>query len=220
MTVNSVIYPFVSALLTLFPVINPLSQGLLLSSYIEEFDNQHLKIAARKIFFNCLLICLGSILLGHLILLLFGLAVPVIQVGGGIIICKTGYDMLMASNVSRSSTDVPVDMNAFNMRLFYPLSFPIGVGPGAISVIFTLMATIPDDVDFLTTVLHYLLMVAAILLLLFLLYLVLLNGSRMMKKIGESASMILNKMIAFLTFCIGIQILVTGIAKIFNLTVL
>lgn len=220
MTVNTAIYTFVSALLTLFPVINPLSQGLLLSSYIEGYDNQHLKIAARKIFFNCLLICLGSILLGHLILLLFGLAVPVIQVGGGMIICKTGYDMLMSSNVSRSSTDVQVDMNSFNVRLFYPLSFPIGVGPGAISVIFTLMATIPEDVDFIQTVLYYILMIAAILLLLFLLYLVLLHGSRMMKKIGESANMILNKMIAFLTFCIGIQILVTGIAKIFHLTVL
>ena len=63
-------------------------------------------------------------------------------------------------------------------------------------------------------------MLAALLLVSLLVILIIMNGSSIVTKIGESANMILNTMIAFLIYCIGIQILVTGIAKIFNLTVL
>jgi small neutral amino acid transporter SnatA (MarC family) len=60
----------------------------------------------------------------------------------------------------------------------------------------------------------------AMVLLLCAMYFVAVNGLRLMKKIGPSGNAIVNKLVAFLTFCIGIQILVTGIAKIFHLTVL
>ena len=32
-------------------------------------------------------------------------------------------------------------------------------------------------------------------------------------------SIVINKMVAFFTFCVGVQIVVTGIAKLFNLHV-
>ena len=39
------------------------------------------------------------------------------------------------------------------------------------------------------------------------------------RKIGNSGSIVINKMVAFFTFCVGVQIVVTGIAKLFNLHV-
>lgn len=46
------------------------------------------------------------------------------------------------------------------------------------------------------------------------------TGQKIIRKIGDNGSIVINKMVAFFTFCVGIQIVVTGIAKIFHLTAL
>ena len=51
-------------------------------------------------------------------------------------------------------------------------------------------------------------------------YLFLSQGKKIVDKLGSSGSMIINKMIAFFTFCVGIQIVVEGIVKIFHLNIL
>ena len=221
MSLHSIVYIFVSSLLTLFPVLNPIGDGLIVNGYLKGLDYQQRKKASRRIFINCMLIGMGSLLLGHFILILFGLAVPVIQVGGGIIICKTGYDLLISNDIpaARHSPGETrkIDEDALNMKLFYPISFPISIDPGTISVIFTLMATVPAKKGLLSMLLHYAAIALAIVLLVLLLCLFLVQGGRLMKKLGDSANIIINKLVAFLTFCIGIQILFTGISKVFNL---
>lgn len=220
---DSLAYLFLSSFLALFPVINPLGDGLIINGFLKGLDNEQRKLAARKIAVNCILICACSIVLGHLILMVFGLAIPVIQVGGGLIICKTGYDLLMkdAPNPKPNATEVKgIDMDEVKMKLFYPLSFPIAIDPGSISVILTLMATASVKGSFLKTSINYTMLAAAIVLIVFLLYLMIAHGPKLIKRLGESTNMIINKLVAFLMFSIGIQITLTGLAKIFHLTIL
>ena len=222
MSLHSVAYIFISSLLTLFPVLNPVGDGLIVNGYLKGLDAQQRKRAVKKIFVNCVLISIGSLLLGHFILILFGLAVPVIQVGGGFIICKTCYDLLLSNDnipaAKQSPDDIrQIDQDALNMKLFYPISFPISIDPGTISVIFTLMATVPAKSTFLSMIIHYAAIALAIIILIWLLCLFLVHGGMLMKRLGDSANTIINKLVAFLTFCIGIQILLTGISKIFNI---
>lgn len=220
---NSLAYFFVSSFLALFPVVNPLGDGLIINGFLKDLNNEQRKLAARKIAINSILICACSLVLGHLILMLFGLAVPVIQVGGGLIICKTGYDLLIkeASIPKPSAAEVKnIDMDEVKMKLFYPLSFPIAIDPGSISVILTLMATASIKGDFLKTSLNYAMIGVAIVLVIFMLYLMIAHGPKLTKRLGTSANMIINKLVAFLMFSIGIQITLTGLAKIFHLTIL
>jgi small neutral amino acid transporter SnatA (MarC family) len=72
----------------------------------------------------------------------------------------------------------------------------------------------------LSTGLNYAIISLAIISLLVILYIFLSQGTRLMKKLGRSGNLVLNKLIAFITFCIGIQIIVTGISKIFHLQIL
>ncbi len=224
MTVESVLYTFVSSLVALFPLVNPIGNALIVHGSLHGLDERQRKMAAHKIVVNCLTIGLGSLLLGHLVLLLFGLAIPVIQVGGGLVICKTGFDMLSAPDASAvDATPVEgkkVHVSSIESKLFYPLSFPICLGPGSISVIFTLMANFTVKGDWVATGVNIGMIAAAIFVLLMGLYVMLLQGTRLMKRLGESGNMIIGKFIAFITLCIGIQILVTGISKIFHLTIL
>ena len=223
MSIQEPLFIFTSAFVALFPVVNPIGNGFIIDGFIKNLNDEQRKSAAKKVFFNCLLIGVGSLVIGHFVLLLFGLAIPVIQVGGGIIICKTGLEMLSGSP---SDTDDKqeainkINMNEIERKLFYPLSFPIVVGAGSISVIFTLMANGTVKENFLHTGINYSAIALALFAMLAILYVFLLQGHKFMKKLGNSGNLIINKLVAFITFCIGIQILVTGISKIFHLSIL
>jgi len=67
--------------------------------------------------------------------------------------------------------------------------------------------------------LFYAIIALVIVLMCLILYLFLSQGERIIRKIGNSGSIVINKMVAFFTFCVGVQIVVTGIAKLFNLHV-
>lgn len=227
-SLQDLFYTFTTAFAALFPVINPVGNSFVVNGFINDMDDVERRAAVKKIFLNCLLIGLGSIVIGHLILLLFGLAIPVIQVGGGIIICKTGLEWLSSDPTTNNQKATEVSdetmrklyLENVKSKLFYPISFPICLGPGSISVIFTLMANASERGSFLKSGLNYAMIAVVIVAILGILYALLLQGKMITKRLGNSGNMIINKLVAFITFCVGIQILVTGIAKIFHVTIL
>lgn len=224
MHIHDILYTFLSSFIALFPVMNPISSGFIVNGFLQDLDHVHRKAYTKKIVTNTFLIGIGSLVAGHLILLLFGLAVPVIQVGGGIIICKTGMEWL--SDTGKIKQDKKqqeiddLDLLGVESKLFYPVSFPISIGPGSISVIFTLMATAVVKGNLLQTGINYFLIALVLLILCIILYVFLSKGTQLIRKLGPSGNLIINKLVAFITFCIGIQIIVTGISKIFHLNIL
>ncbi len=224
MSFQEIIYTFVASFIALFPVMNPVGAGFMVNGFLEGVDEAHRKTYDRKIVLNTLMVGLGSLVAGHLILLIFGLAVPVIQVGGGFIICRTGLEWLsdsgMKSTHSKEKTISTIDTEDIGRKLFYPITFPVSIGPGTVSVIFTLMATSSVDGGLISRGVNYAIIAFTLTVLSLILYLFLVQGHRIIRKIGSSGSLVVNKLIAFITFCVGIQIIVTGIGKIFHLTVL
>lgn len=224
MSIHEFAYTFVSAFMALFPVTNPISSGFIINGFILNLDKAQRKTVIKKIITNCLIVGLGSLLIGHIILLIFNLAIPVVQLGGGILICKTGLEWLSdtPSTTDETKQDAinQIKLHKLEKKLFYPISFPISLGPGSISVIFTLVAAARVKENWLATGINYVMIALVIILLCGILYLFLTQGQRIMKKFGESGNLVINKMVAFFTFCIGLQILVTGISKIFHIPIL
>ena len=91
------------------------------------------------------------------------------------------------------------------------------IGPGSVSVILTLMASVSMKDGWAKGLLSYAIIALVIVLMCLILYLFLSQGERIIRKIGTSGSIVINKMVAFFTFCVGVQIVVTGIAKLFHL---
>ncbi len=217
MTFHSLLYTFLASIIALFPVMNILGNGFVVNATLGDLEEPQRKAAIKTIIRNCLMVGVGSLLAGQLILWLFGLAIPVIQVGGGIIICRTGLGWL--SNSPAKPTE-KLDLESIEGRLFYPISFPICLGPGSISVIFTLMATASVKGEFLHTAVNYGMIILGIGAMVTGLYFSLLYGKKVLERLGESGNVIISKLLAFITFCIGIQIVVMGVSKIFHLNIL
>lgn len=223
MSIQSILYIFTSSFIALFPVMNPIGSAFIVNGFLADLDDQQRKIIFKKVALNCLMIGLGSLAAGHLILMLFGLAIPVIQLGGGFLICQTALGWLSdkgKETENKQKTMDKIDIEEIERRVFYPISFPVSIGPGSISVIFTLMALAPVDGHWIGTGINYLMIGLVIFLMCAILYIFLSQGTVILRRIGPSGNMILNKMIAFITFCIGVQIVVKGIAGIFHLQIL
>ena len=189
-----------------------------------DLDPQQRKAAIQKLTFNFIMIGVGTLVIGHLFLLIFGLAIPVIQLGGGILICKTAMELLGDSG-SSDKGEASQNMDGFRwknieQKIFYPITFPISIGPGSISVIFTLMASASVKGKLLQTGINYLVIALVIICMAAIFYVFLSQGQRFIQKLGPVGNQIINKLVAFFTFCIGIQISVTGISQIFHLNIL
>jgi multiple antibiotic resistance protein len=72
------------------------------------------------------------------VLSFFGISLPVVQVGGGLIVISTGWAMLNQkdANDQGSSRRTATCDDALS-RAFYPLTLPLTVGLGSISVAIT-----------------------------------------------------------------------------------
>jgi len=222
---DGLVFMFISSFMALFPVANPIGAGFVLNGFLIGLGPQDRKYVIRKIVIDYLIVGLGSLAVGHFILLLFGLSLPIIQIGGGLLICKTALQWLSDSDwaVSRSAGGdgvKNVGVGSLESRIFYPMTFPISIGPGSVSVILTLVASAGVKGPFMKSLANYAVIALVIGAMCLILYLFLTQGQRILHKIGDKGSLVINKMVAFFTFCVGIQIVVAGITKVFHLNVL
>ena len=219
---ESFVFMFISSFMALFPVANPVGTGFIINGFLSGLDRSERRSIVRRIAVNYLLIGIGSLAIGHFVLSLFGLSLPIVQLGGGLLICKTALQWLGDSDASTGSApDKPVDpisVRNLESRVFYPITFPISIGPGSISVIFTLMASVNIKDGLGKIIINYAVVAFVIFLMCLILYVILSQGQKITKKVGVTGTMIINKMVSFFTFCVGIQIIAEGVEKIFHLS--
>src|SRR5262249_42689214 len=79
--------------------------------------------------------------IGTYILQFFGISLPVVQVGGGFIVISIGWTMLKQGGEDEQS-ELPQHIQAQDLyrQACYPLTLPLTVGPGSVSVAITLGA--------------------------------------------------------------------------------
>ena len=82
------LFTFISAFMALFPVANPVGAGFLVNGLLSGLNDEDRRSIIRRIVTDYLLVGLGSLAVGHFVLSLFGLSLPVIQLGGGLLICR------------------------------------------------------------------------------------------------------------------------------------
>lgn len=202
--------------IALFPVVNPLGSAFIVSPYFSGLSGKQRVNAVKKIAFYVLILCLFVLLTGHWILELFGISVPIIQLAGGIMICKIGWDFLSPANEAdaiKSSEENLDAATSIENKLFYPITFPITAGAGTISVLFTLSAHGANK-----NISHYLIYISAIMLavvaMCFLVFICYVNANRLINYLGSHREKIVNSIMAFLIFCVGLQIAVEGITQL------
>ncbi|MDP4150554.1 MAG: MarC family protein [Bacteroidota bacterium] len=199
--------------ISLFPAVNPVGSAFIVDPLLSGLDLRERRTAAKKVAFYCCLICCVSVLIGSWILKLFGISIPIVQLAGGIMICRMGWQLLTSDDAIKGNKETArPDRKAGDIDnlLFYPVAFPMTTGAGTISVLLTLSAH-EEDNRLAQHVLNLGGLFVAIFLMCVLIYICYAHTPRLIRRLGPRGEQIVNRISAFLVFCIGMQIASAGI---------
>lgn len=201
--------------LALFPIVNPVGTAPVFLSLTPGFDPSVRVRLARSISWNGFGLLIGSLLIGSHILRFFGISLPVVQVGGGLLVTASGWNLLQRPEEHREKgSEAAARRREGNWRAlaFYPLTMPLTVGPGAISVALTLGANIGNGPE--PWWLQIVPALAGTLLTGLSIYLCYRSAEAVARLLGEHGTSILVRLSSFILLCIGIQIFTNGATAI------
>jgi multiple antibiotic resistance protein len=199
-------------LTALFPIVNPLGSAPLFLSLTRYYSGEQRKMLSWRIALNSIFLIVGSYFIGTHILAFFGISLPVVQVGGGLVLVSTGWAMLKQKDDDETKADVhrTVDTNDLFQKAFYPLTLPLTVGPGSISVAITLGANEPHReilFSMIGAVIGSLLVAASV-------YLCYAFSDRLARVLGATSMSVIMRLSSFLLVCIGTQIIWNGVSAL------
>ena len=199
----------------LLPIVDPLGSVPIYLAMTSGLAPEGRPALARMVAIDCFLLLLGSSFLGAYVLDFFDLSVPAVQVAGGILVCGIGWGLLngpdapQTTTVDRQQATSAGSDRTFRKKAFYPLTMPLTVGPGSISVAITLGANPHPTLRRLlvTGIAHTL----GILLVCIAVYLCYRYAHVIVRAMSDTARSVLMRLSAFVLVAIGVQITWNGV---------
>lgn len=191
----------------LFPIVNPVGCAPIFLGLTRSIPDRDRHALARRVAVSSFLLLLGSLVIGSHVLGFFGISLPVVRLGGGLVVTVFGWKMLNSDE--RLDREAPESPKAIP-DAFYPLTMPLTVGPGSMSVAITLGSQRPKLLDLP----HLLLLGGAAIAGLFAIaatiYLCYRLAEDGVAKLGSTGVNVVVRLSAFILMCIGIQIMWGG----------
>ncbi len=197
------------AIAALLPIIDPFAGAPIFLAMTSELTPAERVRMAKLVALNSFALLLASILIGAYVLDFFGVSIPAVQVAGGLVVCALAWSLLNGPITPAVSTSVDRPTHdSITQRAFYPITMPLTVGPGSISVAITLGANPPRDLRaLLTTTLAH---VVGVLITVLAIYLCYRYADRLVRRLGATGTNIMIRLTAFILLAIGTQIMWNG----------
>ncbi|HTA46628.1 MAG TPA: MarC family protein [Bryobacteraceae bacterium] len=197
----------------LFPIVNPLGTAPIFLILTRGLNDHGRARISRRIAINSLVVMVASLFVGTHILGFFGISLPVVQVGGGLVVISTAWALLsepddgedVSQHVKQASGE-----ESFMRLAFYPLTLPLTVGPGSISVAIAVGANHTNAATWRWPVITGLLIGAV--LIAASVYLSYRFAERVAEAVGRNAMNVVVRLSSFILVCIGVQILWNGLS--------
>lgn len=193
----------------LFPIVNPIGGSPVFLSLTDDYTAPARRLLASRVALNSFFLIVTSYLIGTHILAFFGISIPVVQVGGGLIVISNGWAMLKQKDADERG-QIQKNMNPADIlrRAFYPLTLPLTVGPGSISTAITLGANEPHHLGANILAISAALIGAGIVAVS--IYLCYGFADKLAAIIGSTGMNVILRLSSFLLVCIGVQIFWNG----------
>ncbi|WP_035349452.1 MarC family protein [Edaphobacter aggregans] len=203
----------------LLPVVNPFGTALVFLGLVGLQPPAVYKSLARQIAINMVLFFAVIELIGSYLLSFFGVSISIVQFAGGMVVASIGWSMLNQPDSDKEKETAGAQAasqdgsESWSTKTFYPLMFPITAGPGCLVVMLTLSAhaggsTLTENVLARTG------LMIAVLVLAVLVYWCYGYAPQITSKIAPSTVQGIQRVIAFILLCIGVQISWNGLEKL------
>lgn len=202
---------FLMVFASLFPIVNPIGVAPIFLDLTRSCSDAQRRVLALQVARNGFLLLLGSFLIGSYVLEFFGITLPVVRIAGGFLITAFAWRLLHAvdDRVQRER-EVAGDA-ATTPDAFYPLTMPLTVGPGTISVAITLGSQRPESfADAAEFMFFAVAAISGLLAIAITIHVAYGLAERIVAKLGRRGTNVLVRLAAFILLCIGIQIVWNG----------
>lgn len=197
---------------SLFPIVNPPGSAFMFLAHTRNISHRQRAELALRVAAYAFIIINGSLYVGSTVLTLFGVSIPALRVGGGLVIAVAGWRLLNAK-AGATDRDVELENSAEELKTaaFYPLTMPLTTGPGTIAVTIALGTSQPFAAHAPSLALLGALLAA--LAISALIYLCFRFADRMEGLMGRALTDAFMRLFALLLLCIGVEIIWRGIAE-------
>jgi multiple antibiotic resistance protein len=194
----------------LFPIINPIGSAPIFLGLTSSCKEAERNTLARRVATNSFLLLAGSMFIGSHLLVFFGITLPVVRVAGGLVLIAFGWKLLHGGAELEGQPLADAEHSAA-VDSFYPLTMPLTVGPGSMSVAIALGSQWPAGSPELSQL--AILggsAIAGIVALSLTVYVCYRFAKRTIALLGPNGINVIVRLSAFILLCIGIQVLWTG----------
>jgi multiple antibiotic resistance protein len=210
-TMKTVLGAFLVTFGALFPIVNPIEAAPFYHLLTRGLSAARQYALARQVAINGFVLLLGCMILGPWLLVFFGIELPVVRIAGGLVVTTLGWKLLTQERWSDHSSE-QVSQDAMERAgAFYPLTMPLTVGPGSMSVAISIGSRKPVGVLGLGDIaLHAVGALAGLLAIGLSIYVAYRFAGNLSRVLGASGVEVLVRLSAFLLMCIGIEFLWSG----------
>lgn len=204
---------FLFAVATLLPMLNPPAAAPIFLTLTEGATLSARSKLAKQVSINIFIMLAIATVAGNIVLDFFGISLPIIRVGGGLLVIATAWRLVSASDFDANHAQNMAGGYSWEQvrsKAFYPLTFPMLCGPGSLSAALTVGVTLHDNsaVVSATKLAGALPGIATAA---FVVYLSLRFASPLLYKLGENGTAIVMRLSAFILLCLGVEIVWTGV---------
>ena len=205
-----------ASFVTLFPVVNPVGCAPIFLALTDQYPAAAQRLLSKKVGAYGFFLLAGSCLFGTPVLGFFGISLFIVQIAGGLVVAAAGWGLLNQKEEDTSAKNVAITVDDALSHAFYPLTLPITVGPGCISIAITIGAHLrrQDGSGWLHGVpRHFVAALSGMFLLCLLVVFCYSHAGRLVMALGKSGTTILMRLSAFILLAIGVQIFWNGLAS-------
>ena len=199
------------AIVMLVAITNPFYVVPSFIAMTHEYDDDETKAIAQKTVRNAFLILLFFLISGEFVFYIFGITIGAFQVAGGILLLLIGLSMIFETSQAGLSkrAALEADASARDDITLVPLAIPLLSGPGTITTVLVLKASIPSW-WYVAGIL------IALLLALTLVYLVYTHSKRINRKLGRMGTQAVTKIMGLILLAVSVQFVANGAVAIFR----
>src|ERR1700722_13163779 len=139
---------------TLFAIINPYGLSFIFLDRTLALSDSERKIVAKRVAISAFCVLAASLVAGTPILGFFGITLPALRIGGGLVVAVSGWMMLhepvRQGDPPANSTQTLATLKGMTL---FPLTIPLTTGPGSIATAIALAANRPPEMrGFVTSI--------------------------------------------------------------------
>jgi multiple antibiotic resistance protein len=200
--------------MTLLPIINPVGTAVLLLGIGAHLDPSARERQVRKACIYASGILIAFLLLGTLIMQVFGISIPGLRIAGGLVIAFLGFRMLFPDSAPPMSADAMREAQSKADISFSPLAMPSLSGPGSIATVISMSSTIRYEERGLRVIIEHVGVIIGIGVAALVCYFVLRAAEQLAHKLGSAGIGAIARIMGFLMICIGVQFVINGVREL------